>query len=291
MCVDTLLLSWYNSVMQSVRLRSYAKVNLSLSVTGTRGDRHTLDSVVTSISVYNEIIAERTDEKGVFVNFESGKIANNALLAATLASQTFGVDGIKVVIKEGIPCGGVGGSSADAAGVLRAIAELFPAAMDDVAMRDIALQVGSDVPYMLCGGFARLGGIGESVEYFSAPNRELLFVPLESVNTAECFAAFDRLSTRSFSDESAFTDALKRGDDILPYLHNDLCDAAVSLMPKIGDVLDRLNSAGLKAIVTGSGGNVIAFGSHDGLLRAQKIVDGARIVETRGEGIEILRRA
>lgn len=276
--------------MESVRLRTYAKVNLSLSVTGTRGTRHTLDSVVTSISVYDEIIVERTRKKGIFVNFESGKTAHNALLAASLACQALGVDGLKVVIKEGIPCGGVGGSSADAAGVLRAFAELFRCDVDGEMIRDIALRVGSDVPYMLRGGFARLGGIGENVEYFSAPNRELLLVPLGSVNTAECFAAFDRRNVRSFSDEGTFADALRRGDDVSPYLHNDLGEAAVSLMPKIGDVIGRLHSEGLKAIVTGSGGNVIAFGPRDKLLHAQNSIDGARIVETRNEGIEILNR-
>ena len=148
-----------------IKLRVYAKLNLALNVLSCEQEGyHQLDMVNQSISLFDEIrIVPRPDERiSVHCDKDIGVI-NTAWTSASEFAKKFNTTGCDITIKKGIPMkGGLGGSSADAAGVLVALAKWHKIPLEQVY--SIADAVGSDVKYMMTGGLARVRGKGEQVQ-------------------------------------------------------------------------------------------------------------------------------
>ena len=130
--------------MDTVRVRAHAKINLTLDVVGTEGGYHLLDSLVTTVALADRIKARPRRDGAVCIRMHgmgSERILpqyNNAQLAAERFCAAFGTAGADIVIQKHIPIGGgLGGSSADAAGVLRALSALY-AVTDMGAVKRIA---------------------------------------------------------------------------------------------------------------------------------------------------------
>ena len=253
--------------MKKVKLTAFAKANLSLNITGKSGKLHTLDSVMISLDAFDTVtVTERSDDK-IEVSFDIPDIdptLNTAFKAAAAVRDKIGF-GADIKIEKGIPIGaGLGGSSADGAAVLRALDLFYGLTERNVDMRKIALSVGSDVPFMLTGGLARVTGVGEEMMFIE--NKLKLFavgLMSESVSTAEAYAAFDKLhkdNAYSPTDNQKLVDALLDGDDnALKFLGNALFDAAASLAPSVKDNYEKLLSFGALPCMTGSGGMVLGY--------------------------------
>ena len=148
-----------------------AKLNLSLDVLGKRPDGyHELRMVMQSSGLCDEVYVELR-ESGYFMAETNRKYIpsgekNEAVKAARAFFAAAGLDrGAYIRIEKRIPvCAGLGGGSADAAAVLRALNGLTGANFGAQELRDIAAQVGSDVPFCVVGGACRCQGIGEQVE-------------------------------------------------------------------------------------------------------------------------------
>ena len=185
-----------------IRNKAYAKINLSLNVFNCENGYHNLDSVVCTVDLYDEItVSKRRDDKinlimrGIGEDVLSGT-DNNAYKAAKLFKETFNTKGMDIKIVKHIPlAGGLGGSSADIAGVLNALKELYDV---DGDVKPLADRLGSDSGYLLTGGYARIRGRGEVVDTI-ASNVEFWVVLLYSetgVNTADCFKKYDEMPTQ-----------------------------------------------------------------------------------------------
>ena len=118
--------------MRSVKIKSYAKVNLTLEITGVENGYHTLNSLVASIDLYDLLVIKK--RKGALSSITMKGMGsesippekNNALKAAEAFSQTFGTDGADITVYKNIPIGaGLGGSSADVVGVINGMAKLY----------------------------------------------------------------------------------------------------------------------------------------------------------------------
>ena len=127
-----------------VRVRSHAKLNLTLDVTGIKDGYHLLDSFVASVSLADDIaLRPRADEKIVLAMHGEGcegipPAGNAALRAAERFRQKYGTRGAEIEIEKHIPVGaGLGGSSADAAGVLRGMSALY-GIKDGAVMKELA---------------------------------------------------------------------------------------------------------------------------------------------------------
>lgn len=262
--------------MNYVRVKSYAKVNLSLDIKGAQNGFHILDSVVASIDVCDVITAKKRNDKLISVTMHGegseyipyGK--NNAAAAAELFVGAFGTCGADITVWKNIPMGaGLGGSSADVAGVLRAMAKLYGVGYS--GLKPLADKLGSDCGYMLTGGYARISGRGEIVKTIDSDLK--LYVGLvkcaESVNTGECYAAYDKLKTRGEDCSDRVEEALLRGDlcGLGASLNNKLLPAACSLCDKITNNLNELKGLDpLGVNMTGSGSAVYAIFENDQFL-------------------------
>lgn len=259
--------------MNSVKLKSYAKVNLTLEIVGLENGYHLLDSLVCSIDVFDTLILKKRKDALSSVTMHglgSESIPpekNNALKAAEAFSERFQTNGADITVFKDIPIGaGLGGSSADISGVLNGMAKLY-GIEDKVALKELADALGSDTGYMLTGGFARMQGRGEKITPLSVniTLHMLLLCPPTSVSAGACYRAYDESGVRvkngvSITEQAITTLAQKTQNDVGRYVMNDLFEPAASLNDDVKTAYEELLSfSPLGVVMTGSGSCVIGL--------------------------------
>ncbi|MDR0410777.1 MAG: 4-(cytidine 5'-diphospho)-2-C-methyl-D-erythritol kinase [Treponema sp.] len=155
-----------------VRTTAHCKLNLHLRVKGKRPDGfHDIESVFIPLAFGDKLTFE-LDGEGVDVtvdwkvSHDPIPIAENLVFRATeLFRERTGWDGgVRISVEKWIPTGaGLGGGSADAAAVLRTLNMMTHAGLPLVALIDLAIELGSDVPFFLYGTPAFITGRGERV--------------------------------------------------------------------------------------------------------------------------------
>jgi len=163
---------------------------------------------------------------------------------------------------------GIGGGSSDAAATLRALAELWRCSLDDVGA--IATELGADVPACLAGRPVWVAGIGERLHPAPAlPSLGIVLAnPRAGLPTADVF----RARRGGFSQEAPRID-VSTPDALFALLRscrNDLTDAAVSLMPPIAGVLDRLARLPGARLTRMSGSGATCFALFDDRAAASR---------------------
>lgn len=153
-------------VNQAVTLLAPAKVNLFIDVLDRRPDGyHNLDAVNVSVSLFDEIEL-LINESGTFelsCNWDHIPSDNTNHLLKAAAMLLEGTRyGVSIRLHKRIPVGaGLGGGTADAGVLLRYLGKFLQASERSLMQK--ALLVGSDVPFCLHGGPARVRGRGEWV--------------------------------------------------------------------------------------------------------------------------------
>jgi 4-diphosphocytidyl-2-C-methyl-D-erythritol kinase len=254
--------------MRKLELKAPAKLNLTLDVTGPAPNGyHTLDMVMHSVSLFDTVTLELCDE--VLLDGPSwlpSDERNIAFLAATRLRERAGTRaGARITLEKNIPVqAGLGGGSADAAAVLKGLNQLWGLGLRPEELREIGLGLGSDVPFMLSGGTARVRGLGETIEPIEIKGAKpwyLLAKPEGGVGTADAYKLYDSLGAGRRPDNDAFIAALQSGDveGMAEYGGNALEKAAIRILPEIGELIKKLKETGAgHCAMTGSGS--AAFG-------------------------------
>ena len=256
-----------------------AKVNFTLEVFGKRADGyHALRSVVMPISLADTLEVETADDGTVTsdTGYDDDLCVKAArILKSSVSGLPSSLGAVIRVIKRIPAGGGLGGGSADAAAVLRALNELWKVGLSREELAEIGAQVGSDVPSLVMGGSVIMEGRGEKVTPLSTSTSSLHLVlvnPGINCSTKEVYGACE---ARALSDENAtakMVAALGEGDvgKIAAALMNDLQAPAVKLHPEIADALVSLRTAGVVgAMMSGSGSSV--FGLVENESEARRI--------------------
>ena len=180
--------------MQGIRLLARGKINLALDVLGRRPDGyHDVAMVMQSISLGDELILEEAEE-GIVVTSSDPLLptgpANLAHRAAEAVRSLAGLArGIRIHIQKKLPvAAGLGGGSADAAGVLFGLNRMWNLNISHETLAELAVKLGADVPFCLTGGTALAEGIGERLTPLPSLGRRwlvLVKLPL-SVSTPGC---------------------------------------------------------------------------------------------------------
>lgn len=201
---------------------AFAKLNLTLDVLGKREDGyHDLKSVMQTISVRDDIEIDVDTGKPWTLECSMEGIPtderNLAWKAAKVYCDTLKKDpnGIAIRITKRIPSGaGLGGGSADAAAVLRALNRYFGEPLSIFALAELGAQVGSDVPFCTICGTAMVEGRGERVR--KLPDMpDCIFVickPEFSVSTPELYQKIDTVAIPVHPDNTAMESALLEGN-------------------------------------------------------------------------------
>ena len=241
-----------------------AKINLTLHVTGRRSDGyHLLDSLVVFADVGDRLILTAGANLSVAVTgpFAEGVPTDGRNLVWRAAEAAGWMGWIE--LEKNLPHGaGIGGGSADAAAVLRALHGQNP--MGGIGAEralERALELGADVPVCLSSLPQRMRGIGEQLRPVQdVPGLNLVLVnPHVHVPTP---AVFRELMHRE-NPAMQHCEGWDSGPAFLDWLgqqRNDLEIPARSLAPEIGEALSALDGAILSRM---SGSGATCFGVYD----------------------------
>lgn len=201
---------------------AFAKLNLTLDVLGKRDDGyHDLQSVMQTISIRDDVEIDIGTKKPWTLACNMEGIPTDESNLAWKAARIYcdamkkDPDGLAIRITKRIPSGaGMGGGSADAAAVLRALNRHYGEPLSVLALAELGAQVGSDVPFCVLCGTAMVEGRGERLR--KLPNLpECVFVvckPDFSVSTPELYRKIDSVAIANRPNNMAMESALLAGD-------------------------------------------------------------------------------
>ena len=254
----------------TIAVKAPAKLNLYLHVTGRRADGyHELDSLVAFADIHDTVEVRHSATlslkvEGPFQTALGSRDDNLVLRAARALAEAAGIEpAARITLTKRLPVSaGIGGGSADAAAALNALAQLWSLSLPADELAALALSLGADVPVCLAGRAAFVGGIGEEIEPAQVlPAAALVLVnPLRPLSTPAVFGARTGAFTQPARFDELPFDAKALGG-VLGQRKNDLTEAAVSLVPEVGAVLEALEAAPgtLLARMSGSGATCFAL--------------------------------
>ena len=259
--------------------RAYAKINLYLDVTGRTGDGfHTLRSVMQTVGLYDAVSVEAVPaaEPSVSISLRGryrvpvgeGNLCHRAALsymeAAALPMR------VRISLDKHVPvAAGLGGGSADAAAVLRALNRITRRRLGADRLLAVAASLGSDVPFCLLGHTRLCEGRGERMTVLPpCPPIPTVIVPsAERISTPSAYAAldgaYDGFATPSeHSDLAAMLAALAARDPqaVTRALYNIFEPVVLPGCPLAAEHRKRLLDLGARAaLMSGSGPTVLGF--------------------------------
>ena len=244
--------------MKAVRLKAFAKVNLTLEVWNKRPDGfHNLRTVFQTISLADTLEVEFMRSRKTSIALDSSiDIANNLVVRAAEAI----LDAMKMKAKvhfrltKKIPMGGgLGGGSTDAAAVLLAIPSLAGRQVPMQKLLEIGERLGSDVPFFLSGGCAL--GLGRGADLYVLPDpaqvHGLLIAPPVHVSTAQAYASLNRSDALP---PELTRPGLMDSQDWARICVNHFETSVFAQHPELAAIKRKLQKLGAKtALMTGSG--------------------------------------
>ncbi len=251
---------------------AYAKLNLTLDVLGKREDGyHDIKSVMQAITLRDDVeIDVGTGEPWSLLCDMDGiptDETNLAWKAAKLYCDAIGKDpnGLQIRITKRIPAGaGLGGGSADAAAVLRALNRHYGAPLSLPALAELGGQIGSDVPFCVLCGTAVAEGRGERLR--NLPDMpDCIFVickPDFSVSTPELYRKIDEKVIANRPNHQAMESAILAGD--LLQVVNNICNVFDPIVTEehlelnyIKSIMNSYDGVGMQ--MTGSGSAIFCI--------------------------------
>ena len=259
-------------------LPAYAKLNLTLDVTGRRPNGyHDIDSVMQTISLHDLVLVERTDCRVFEVVGPAIEGENLVLKAAReLEGRVGRALPFTIRLFKRIPmAAGLGGGSADAAAFLKAANLLYALKLSLRDLVEIATAVGQDVPFLLEGGTARATGLGSTVSRLPpVPSiwRFLVVSPPIEISTRAVYEAVDAVAPSGHHTPGLISGLSARGGEIV--LGNDLEPASRRLFPALDDAINRLRDAVPGLTMSGTGAAL--FARFDGRQDAERALEAVR---------------
>ncbi len=260
--------------------RAYAKINLSLDVTGKlENGYHQVCMVMQTVDLFDELSFDMTDvgdripdriqiiidgEKEITSDKKDNLIYKAALQLLPCLPKD---KGVKITLKKTIPmAAGMAGGSTDAAATLRGINELFDLKLPDEELCDMGVMIGADVPYCIMGGTMLAEGIGERLTPLPRLKGYNLVIakPEAGVSTKYVYEHLDALPKPPHPDTASMIELIKKGDpdpaELSGYLGNILEEVTIPACPEVQKIKESLMGYGaLGALMSGSGPTVFAI--------------------------------
>ena len=262
-----------------MKIRAYAKVNISLDVVGKREDGyHLLRMIMQNIDLYDEIIVEKQSRDITIEcnkNYVPTDSRNLAYKAAVAFKERYNIsEGLKIKIFKNIPVSaGLAGGSTDAAAVLKLMNKIFEVNAPKEELMELGLKLGADIPYCIQGGTALCEGVGEIITPLKSFKDKIIVLvkPSFGVSTKEVYKNFDMEKVKKHPETEDLIKAM--AEDDLRYVAYNMRNLLENVTLKKHKVLislkEEMNKYGaINSMMSGSGPTVFAF--FDDMLKAQK---------------------
>ncbi|MGN1125666.1 MAG: 4-(cytidine 5'-diphospho)-2-C-methyl-D-erythritol kinase [Candidatus Gastranaerophilaceae bacterium] len=277
-----------------VKVKTPAKINLTLEVTGKRPDGfHNIQSIMQMINLYDylTITAEKSEKLEINLTGNNPNIPYNeknivykAILLfveeITLSSYKFEVD-----LQKNIPTeAGLAGGSSNAVGTFVGLNYLFDNPLSKSKLHNLCAKLGSDLNVILEGGCVLATGRGENVE--NLPFREYpvsLIKPNNlGISAKEGYQKYAQLENKPNNDNThKMIELLQKGEDVRNFLYNDLETAVFSSFEQ----LQKIKKANPNSIMSGSGSTYFVLNEKINQVEDYWHVDGLKTIPT---GCEII---
>ena len=278
--------------MKKLLLKSYAKINICLNVVGKRKDGyHELDMIILPLKLHDSILMTElksaTDHFVTIDDFSLGLFKYNIATATIEKMQkTYQFpEKFRITIHKNIPMqSGLGGGSSNSGTVINAVNDYCKLGMTDEDKIKIATGLGADVPFFVFNKPARCRGIGEKLDFINVKNDyyALIVKPAQGCSTQQVYEVSDTMDL-PVGDVEKVKEALETGNDDLlaESIFNALEQPAISIVPEIQVIKNKLYAAGLKIVqMTGSGSAVFALSTDKKLIKnAARILEDQYLVE------------
>lgn len=263
--------------MSYSRIKSYAKINLALNVTGKTSKLHKIESVVGFVTLHDVILIKKIQSKKHIISFK-GKFSKNIDQKNTISKlfkflekeKLLTSSKFEIKINKYIPSkSGLGGGSMNAANILKyLIKENFinPSKRQCIS---ICKSIGSDVALGLNSTFTILKSNNQIKEFKNCKKFYVLIVkPSFGCSTKEIYSGVKKFTKPRFNKPSKKMFSF----DNLKKLNNSLEAISLSRFPKLKNIKYFLEKSSNKSFVrmTGSGSAIVAY------FKSKKLCDDVK---------------
>lgn len=269
-----------------IKVNAYAKINLLLDIVATRTDGyHDLFMIMQSIGLHDTVTVTQNKSKKITITCNIDDIPLDEKNIAHKAARAFfdAVNvkntGINIDIVKRIPhAAGLAGGSADGAGVLVALNELFKTELTADQLCEIGVKIGADVPFCIKGGTLLAQGIGDVLNKVK-PLRKcyiLIAKPDCGVNTGYAYKQFDEVGKVHTPDKLGMLCAMQSRDleDISRRMEN-VFEQFIEVPNKV-EIKEIMRENGAMGVcMSGSGPTVFGiFESKENAEKAGEMLKG-----------------
>ena len=252
--------------MNSFKIKSYAKINLALNVTGKKSKLHNIESLISFIDLHDSITLRESNTKQHKINF-FGKFSKNISKINTISKLLKILDNKKLlnnkkfeikVIKNIPQKAGMGGGSMNAASLLNFFIEKKIIKIKKDELKKISNEIGSDVILGVKPSSAILLSNGDIKKYKDKIKFHILVTkPNFGCSTKYIYSKVNSFSKPQFNPPKQKLFEVK----YLKNLDNDLEKVALNKYPELKRIKSYLSGLpnALFARMSGSGSSIVAY--------------------------------
>lgn len=284
-----------------------AKINIGLQIVSKRADGyHNLQTIFYPVGLYagtpanpesfcDILEVSQLDNSGLKFKFTGREVkcaeADNLVCkAAKLFTERAGLNsGVSICLDKHLPDGaGMGGGSADASFILKALNQLLPSAsrFDESALAEMALKLGADCPFFIYNRPMYGTGIGEILHPVDLDLSGLWLVVIKPKVYVSTKEAFSRIRPKRGNID---LQTLSRSNiyEWQGIVKNDFEESIFPLHPELAEIKDTLLEGGaLYASMSGSGSSIYGIFAD---MKGAEIVRGKFDDPTTIEGSYLLK--
>ena len=258
-------------------IKSYAKINLALNVTGKTSGLHQIESIVGFVTLHDVILIKKIQSKKHVISF-NGKYSKNIYKKNTISKLLKILEKknllvghkFEIKVKKHIPSkSGLGGGSMNAANILKYLIRKKFIKPSKRQLIHICKSIGSDVALGLNSTFTVLKSNNQVEEFKNCKKFYVLIVkPSFGCSTKEIYSSVKKFSKPQFSKPSKKMISF----DYLKKLDNSLQAISLSKFPKLKSIKYFLEKSSNKSFVrmTGSGSAIVAY------FKSKKLCDNIK---------------
>ena len=291
--------------MNSIQLKSRAKINLSIDVLGKREDGyHLVEMIMQTIDLFDKIKIFSLKEDTIIIESNSLDIpldsTNIVYKAADLIKKQYNIkEGVKIIIEKNIPiAAGMAGGSSNAAAVLVGLNQLWRLKLSENKLKELGLKLGADVPFCIGGQSALAENIGEKLTKIVGLSENIFILvckPEIFVSTKEIYEEIDSKIIEKRPNNKLLIQLLKENkiQQIADNMYNVLEEVTRERYPVIEEIEKiMMENDALGSMMSGSGPTVF------GLYRNREDAENCKnkllkkfsqvyIVKSHNKGVEI----
>ena len=291
--------------MNSIQLKSRAKINLSIDVLGKREDGyHLVEMIMQTIDLFDKIKIFSLKEDTIIIESNSLDIpldsTNIVYKAADLIKKQYNIkEGVKIIIEKNIPiAAGMAGGSSNAAAVLVGLNQVWQLKLSENKLKELGLKLGADVPFCIGGQTALAENIGEKLTKIDGLSENIFILvckPELFVSTKEIYEEIDSKIIEKRPNNKLLIQLLKENkiQQIADNMYNVLEEVTRERYPVIEEIEKiMMENDALGSMMSGSGPTV--FGLYINREDAEncknkllKKFSQVYIVKSHNKGVEI----